>query len=297
MQHELLRNGSHRNIALEYNGKRLFLSYYTKGRGKPPILILHGLGGSHFEWERLVLPYCTAKRRIIILDQPGHGSSGVIEHVSLEDLVEVTRSFLLRLKIRRVILVGQSMGAAMSFMFAVKYPEMVEAVVAQGAPYLIRDPFGILRSAAQYLRLSSRSYPPLAELRKGVLLFFKVPQLLSWILEPDDMRAISPDFVDTVIPYDARHVASEVYFDLLYEFANFDLRDRLSQIKDGIPVLLVDGDKERIPGINTLSSLAHLIPHAEVHVIQNAGHLAPLSHPQDFCRAVDGFLKRVENKN
>lgn len=288
-------SGSHKNITIEieYKSERLFLSYYTKGKGNPPIVILHGLGGSHLEWERLVLPYLHTEQRIIVPDQPGHGSSGVIQHATLDDLVEILKIFLKRLRIKKAILVGQSMGAALALMFTAEYPHMVAGVAVQGAPYHIPDHFCVLRNLVQYFRIRLKLYPPIAELWKGIVLFFKLPQIVAWFFETEDMRAISPEFQDRIIGYDSRHIAAEVYLDLLYDFADFDIREKIARIPETTPVILIDGDKVKIPFVDTLSPLSQFIPHAQTHVVKNAGHLAPLSHPEEFCRVLGGFIKKV----
>lgn len=285
-------SGSHRNVTLFYRGKKLFLSYYVQGQGDPPLVILHGLGGSHLEWERLVLPYLEIERKVIVLDFPGHGTSGSLENATLEDLVEVVHRFLVRKRIRRAVVAGQSMGAAVSLMVAAKYPEIIKGVLAQGAPYRIRDHLGILRGFAQYLRLSAHLNPRLADLRKGVLLFLDAPKIMAWVFATHDMLHISSD-ADSVLRADARHADPRTYFDLLYCMADFDLRGQLSRIPREVPVLLVDGDKVRIPSIDTLEGLSRLIPHAKTYVVKNAGHLAPLSHPQEFCGILETFVKEI----
>ncbi len=290
---ECRKNGSHKNVELTYKGKRLFLSYYTQGRGDPPIVILPGLGGSHLEWERLVLPYLNIKRRVIVIDWPSHGYSSVVEDPVFEDLIAVLKLFFDRLRIKRVILVGHSMGAAAALAIAVTYPEMVQGVLAQGAPYLIRDQLGFTRGFAEYLRATNRMYPDLAHFRKGVLLFLRVPQIMAWIFETSDMLAMSPEFSHTILGHNFRHLAPGVYADVLRNMSDFDLRDTLSELSEDIPVLLTDGDRIKIPFLDTLAGLSRLIPHAKTRVIKNAGHLASLSHPEEFCRILESFIDEI----
>lgn len=290
------RIGRHLNLDLMYKGKRLFVAYYERGkREDPPILILHGLGGSHLEWERLVLPYLKIKKRVIVLDLPGHGLSGSLKNPTFDDFVEVVKLFLDKKKITKIILVGQSMGAALTLMFARKYPEMVAGAVAQGAPYRINDRFGILRFIVHNIRVAARIYPPRTELWKGLILYLRVPEILAWTLETYDMLAMSPEFARKVIKADARHVNPSMYIDLLHAFiADFDLREELAQISEDVPILLVDGDRVRISTIDTLKELSTLIPHASTCVIKDAGHLAPLSHPQEFCGILERFIQKIE---
>ncbi|MBI4593854.1 MAG: alpha/beta fold hydrolase, partial [Candidatus Rokubacteria bacterium] len=50
------------------------LNYVEAGRGEPPLVLLHGVGGSHEMWLPL-LPALSGTRRVIAGDHRGHGAS------------------------------------------------------------------------------------------------------------------------------------------------------------------------------------------------------------------------------
>ncbi len=44
------------------------------GAGRPPLVLVHGLGGSHLNWD-LLAPHLTPHARVVALDLPGFGRS------------------------------------------------------------------------------------------------------------------------------------------------------------------------------------------------------------------------------
>lgn len=288
----------HGNVEFTYRGKRLLLHYYKRGAGKKaPIIILHGLGGSHLGWELLVLPHLQiSDRPIYALDFPGFGHSGFIDGVNFSDLVEVVKLFLKKKRIRKAILVGHSMGAAIALLFAERYPDKVSAVVSAGSPTHLIDYFGNLRLSTKMLKRIVGICPEIAHFYKDWLLFLKIPTIAAWILELGDMKAISSDLSNLreyILEYDFRHSDPRTYINLLNCFSHFDFRENIRGIDSSIPVLIVDGENVRFPVVDTTLRLAHLINHAKTHKIKGAGHLAPLSHPEEFSRAVEVFVQEI----
>ncbi len=83
--------------------------FVEAGKG-PPILFLHGLGGTWRDWSAN-LPAFAATHRVTALDFPGSGDSDKPEvRYSIEWLTEVVERFLQERKIGGVTLVGHSMG-------------------------------------------------------------------------------------------------------------------------------------------------------------------------------------------
>ena len=115
------------------------LAYLDKGQGHPVILI-HGLGGSMWQWEYQQLPL-SAAHRVVTLDLIGSGLSDkpAIAYTPTE-LVTIFGKFMDVLGIKRATLVGNSLGAGLALGFALTYPERVERLVLIGGfPPRIRD--------------------------------------------------------------------------------------------------------------------------------------------------------------
>ncbi|MBS2021587.1 MAG: alpha/beta fold hydrolase, partial [Deltaproteobacteria bacterium] len=71
--HAVLRAQGFRERLILSNGRRV-LAYDRAGRGDgPPMLLVHGLGGSATSWIALARKLLPLTRRVRLLDLPGHG--------------------------------------------------------------------------------------------------------------------------------------------------------------------------------------------------------------------------------
>ena len=96
----------------------------------PPVVLLHALGEDSSDWER-VAPELTPSWRVYAPDLRGHGASEWSGPYTVEQLTADLAAFLDALGLRRVALVGHSMGAAPAYLFAARYPERVTRLVLE----------------------------------------------------------------------------------------------------------------------------------------------------------------------
>lgn len=79
-----------------------------------------------------------------------------------------------------------------------------------------------------------------------------------------------------------------VYQAQLAAFRGFDMGDRISEIH--APTLVLTGDSDILIPPENDRILAESIPGAELHLIEGAGHLFWISHPNETFSALVGFL-------
>ncbi|QBN19048.1 alpha/beta fold hydrolase [Flavobacterium nackdongense] len=108
--------------------KNTKISYSDSGKGNA-IVLLHGFLENQTMWQDLV-PEFSKKNRIITIDLLGHGETDCLGYVhSMEDNAEVVQSVLSKLRIRKAIFVGHSMGGYVALAFAEMFPKMVKGLV------------------------------------------------------------------------------------------------------------------------------------------------------------------------
>lgn len=108
--------------------KNTKISYSETGKGNA-IVLLHGFLENKTMWQNLV-PELSQKHRIITIDLLGHGESACLGYVhSMEENAEVVQAVLSKLRIRKAILVGHSMGGYVALAFAEMFPTKVKAFV------------------------------------------------------------------------------------------------------------------------------------------------------------------------
>lgn len=113
------------------NGVRI--AFVDEGRGEP-VLLLHGLGGSHDDW-RLQRPEFAKHHRVLIPDLRGFGASGRREPFTIQQHGRDMLALLAALDIARAHVVGLSMGGAIAIEMALTQPAAVASLVlANTAP-------------------------------------------------------------------------------------------------------------------------------------------------------------------
>jgi pimeloyl-ACP methyl ester carboxylesterase len=112
--------------------KNTKISYSDTGKGNA-VVLLHGFLENQTMWQDLV-PELSKKYRLITIDLLGHGETECLGYVhSMEDNAEIVQAVLSKLRIRKTILVGHSMGGYVALAFAELYPEKVRALVLQNS--------------------------------------------------------------------------------------------------------------------------------------------------------------------
>lgn len=108
--------------------KNTLISYSDLGKGTT-IVLLHGFLENQTMWQELV-PELSQKNRIITIDLLGHGDSACLGYVhSMQDNAEMVAVVLSKLRIRKAVLVGHSMGGYVALAFAELYPEKIKGLV------------------------------------------------------------------------------------------------------------------------------------------------------------------------
>lgn len=105
------------------------LHYLDIGSG-PPIILVHGLGGQMRNFTYALAERLSGHHRLLIIDRPGAGYSkwkkatdwGLRSHAS------VINQFIEALELERPLLVGHSLGGAISLAFACEYPNAISGL-------------------------------------------------------------------------------------------------------------------------------------------------------------------------
>ena len=105
------------------------IRYHSEGRGEPALVFIHGWACDRSHWTEQVERF-GAERQVITLDLAGHGESGRDRKSwTIESLGEDVRAVVIALDVRRVVLIGHSLGGAVALEAASRMPERVVAVI------------------------------------------------------------------------------------------------------------------------------------------------------------------------
>jgi pimeloyl-ACP methyl ester carboxylesterase len=100
----------------------------VRGRGDASLVFLHGWCGDREYWKHQV--EFAADYRLVALDQAGHGESGKVRKAwTADSLAGDVEAVVKALCLKRVILVGHSMGGSVALLAAKRMPGTVIAVI------------------------------------------------------------------------------------------------------------------------------------------------------------------------
>lgn len=110
------------------NYKNTLINYTDLGKGNV-IVLLHGFLENSNMWNFCV-ESLSKKHRIITIDLLGHGQTDCLGYVhTMEEMATVVHFVLHKLRIRKVSLVGHSMGGYVALAFAELYPDYIKKVL------------------------------------------------------------------------------------------------------------------------------------------------------------------------
>jgi len=108
----------------------------VRGAGQP-LVLLHGDGGTIYDWKLSILDDLSEEYQVIALDRPGFGFSPLNRPGTRPiEQVELIREILQEMQIQDPILMGHSRGGNLALVYGLLHPEEVQGIVTvAAAPY------------------------------------------------------------------------------------------------------------------------------------------------------------------
>ncbi|SEW48844.1 Pimeloyl-ACP methyl ester carboxylesterase [Chryseobacterium wanjuense] len=115
------------------------LNFERKGNGKETLVLLHGFMENLSIWDDME-PHLSEKFSLLKIDLPGHGQSEILAEVqTMELMAEEVKKVLDDQNLKKVHLLGHSMGGYISLGFAEKHPEYLKSLTLFFSSYLPDD--------------------------------------------------------------------------------------------------------------------------------------------------------------
>jgi non-heme chloroperoxidase len=260
------------------------LHYIEQGQGEP-LILLHGGQGDYRSWEPQ-MKVLSPQFRVISYSRryhyPNNNPLTANYHSAYTEANDLA-ALIRKLGLRRVHLVGTSIGAFTALVLAVKHPEMVRSLVLAEPPvheWVTDSPSGV----AAYKDFMTTVWEPATEAFKagddeGAMKFF-----VDGVMGKGRFDNLTPEGRAAAMQNSRFFKANTQCSD---PFPNLS-KAKVARLR--IPVLIITGENTiRIHKLVN-EELARLLPKADRAIIPKAGHGSPRENPQAFNEAVLKFF-------
>ena len=245
------------------------------GEGQP-MMILHGLFGFSDNWQthakKLAEYY-----RVILVDLRNHGHSDWSDEFSYDLMAEDVHKLCVDLGIRKMILLGHSMGGKVAMLFAQRHEELLEKLIV--------------------VDIGVKEYPMhhqhiIAGLRALDLENMKARSEAETILkEHIDSGGVRQFLLKNLYWKEKGQLAYRMNLDVLER----ELPQILSPLPEEevfVPTLFIRGELSNYILDEDIEELEDRFPDSYIVTIPDAGHWVHAEAPDQFLEAVLGFCLR-----
>ncbi|HEY4386093.1 MAG TPA: alpha/beta fold hydrolase [Ktedonobacteraceae bacterium] len=230
--------------------------YEVVGEGEPVVLV-HGLSGSTLWWRRNMAALAR-HHRVYLVDLPGFGAMRFQRsRFALEQVASWLLQWMEAVGLRKVHLIGHSMGGHICLWLAAYHPEIVSRLVLT-APAVIP--------------------------RTNTVFGYFLPLLAG-------TRYTSPSFLGILL-YDAWRAGPLTLFQAARDLIAHDGRTVMQRVQ--APTLLVWGEHDTLVPATLAPIIREEIPDARLQILEGAGHVCMFDRAHEFNRVVLAFLRGEE---
>jgi esterase len=247
---------------------------------KPPLIMLHGIGRIAHTFDHIA-PHFASKYHVMAVDMRGHGDSGWDSkgQYLVEDYVKDIEGLAGQLRLRNIVIWGNSTGGRVAQVFAGLHPDLVAAVISEDVGP--ERPAQLAENVAGQLK---------QEDEKG---WASENELLAQ-LKTSSPRT-SEDILRVYAHYGTKNRADgRVIWKrdpaIANGFVPTELWRFVRQIKS--PIIYILGGRSTVVPSATQDELKKALPQAEIAIVPGAGHYPSEESPSEFLTIVDGFLSR-----
>ncbi|NEM96479.1 alpha/beta fold hydrolase [Pontibacter burrus] len=284
------------NLNYRYPAKKVKLAngttiaYTDQGKGTETLILIHGLGSYLPAWNKNIEDL-SKNYRTIALDLPGYGKSSKEDvQPGMANYAQTVLALMDKLKIKKAILVGHSMGGQIAITAALQAPERVNKLV-------LAAPAGLETFTEQQKQLFKMTVTPESVQNTPAdkaaanikINFYQMPADAQFMIDDRLKMAESADFGNY-----SKAVAASVA-----AMVDEPVYDKLPQLQ--VPTLIIFGEQDTLipnkylnPNLTT-QAVANIgkekIKNSQVILLPEAGHFVQFEQAAAFNKAVRDFIK------
>ena len=277
------------------DGASLFIEE-SGPRSKRGVVFMHGSAMRTDMWHYQIDAF--EGRRVVFYDLRGHGLSQPKgdEDYTIKRLAQDLLAVIEDARLKEVVIVGHSVGGMVAQQLCLDHSEL-QGDVIKGL-VLLNTTYGpaietVLGGAAvaRFERFARRPFDLLGS--QSVRL-----DKLRAVIKPSDamfwgvsFAAFGPQAsahqIDFVYDMTAE-TASDVLFDLIRSYRDFDATEQLDEIT--VPCLVLSGSEDRLTLSEASAYLADHLPKAELQLLEGAGHMSMMERHAEVNEMLERFF-------
>jgi len=246
------------------------IHYSVQGKGEPALVFIHCWTCNRRFWDNQVAEF-SKTNRVVAIDLPGHGESGQgRKNWSVESYGDDVKAVVTKLGLKRVVLVGSSMGGPIALEATKRMPDRVVAIV----------PVDTLQNVESKL-------PPeqLDAVFKQMEADYKnatTSLLNQYFFSPTTPAAVKERVINETISR-----PPEVALPILRAVFSYDAAAGLREVK--VPVRAINAD--RVP--TDVEVNRKYSPQFDAVIIKGTGHYPMLEDPARFNQMLAEILRNL----
>ncbi len=236
--------------------------------GRKNLIFIHGSGGEHTLWDN---QYKDLQRdfNIAAVNLPGHGLSGGKGEKDVMTYVEWVKKMISGLGITRPpVLIGHSLGAAISLTFAIHYGYLLSAIVPVGG--------GVTMPVNPALLGQLKTDPDNV-----------YAMIIKFAIAKGHRERVGPAILEGLKKGDPA-----ILHDDLYACDKLDVTEAVRKIN--IPVLVICGDDDKMTPPALSRYIADNVPGGKLALIPGAGHFVMNEEPETFNKVLKEFIVSLQ---
>src|SRR5215475_12090428 len=255
----------------------MHLAFEVVGKGDP-LIILHGLLGSANNW-RSMSRRLGAHYQVFAVDLRNHGRSPHSDILDYDVMAADLWEFVKQQALRRIMLLGHSMGGKVAMQFAIDYSKQVDRlIIVDIAPKPYEPSQRYLLQALRALDLTR--YKSFADVDTAL-----APKVSS-----DSLRQF---LLKNLTRVENGGLRWKMHLEAIDR--NYDklLRGLAPERSFNKPTLFIRGGRSNYIEDDDMPLIRQMFPQAEIATLSKAGHWVHIDAPEEFFQTVLNFLNRT----
>jgi len=244
------------------------IHYTVRGKGDPALVFVHCWSCDSKLWDNQVSVFAK-DHRVVTIDLPGHGESGKgRKDWSIGGFGEDVKTVVAKLGLKRVVLIGSSMGGPVALEAARRMPERVVAIVPVDTLHNVEERMPAEQVEAMLKQLRA-DY-------KGETAKF----MTQYLFAPSTPAAVKDRVLSQAIS-----APPEIAIRLLEAAIAYDPIPAMREIK--VPIRAINADLHP----TNLEGNRKSAPQFDAVIMKGVGHYPMLEDPARFNKLLAGVLR------